>query len=147
MTNAKFPMFLNDWSEDYIKGQSWRDEDETPLKQMASDFEEDIEYLQSLNILVASYTYECYEGDAFVLFEKDGKLYEVNGGHCSCYGLEGQFEPEEVVLDELEHRLTKGGFGKERSTYDFINDEYEMHNVFAEELLEVVRQHKSQSNT
>lgn len=52
-------------------------------------------------ILMAIYEREWYDGDAFVLFEKDGKLYEVNGSHCSCYGLEGQWGPEEVLLEEM----------------------------------------------
>lgn len=45
-------------------------------------------------ILIAAYGGGAYEGDAFVLFECDGKLYEVNASHCSCYGLEDQWEPE-----------------------------------------------------
>lgn len=68
---------------------------------------------EPINILFASYGYENYSGDAWVLFEKEGKLYEVKGGHCSCYGLEGQWEPEEVNLDELQQRLTKGTFGED----------------------------------
>lgn len=59
-------------------------------------------------ILFAYYSDEDYSGEAFILFLKGGKLYEVNGSHCSCYGLEGQWEPEEVVLDELIHRTKKG---------------------------------------
>lgn len=54
---------------------------------------------EGINILFASYGEDNYSGNAFVLFEKDGKLYEVNGSHCSCYGLEGQFEPEETTLE------------------------------------------------
>ena len=51
-----------------------------------------------------------YDGDydmsAFgILLGKDGKLYEVEGSHCSCYALEGQFEPEEVTVEELEFRI------------------------------------------
>lgn len=64
-----------------------------------------------INILFASYGTGNYEGDAFVLFEKDGKLYEVNGGHCSCYGLEGQWREEEVELMTLYYRLTVGKMG------------------------------------
>jgi len=60
------------------------------------------------NVLFAEYTYEDYEGYAFVLFEKDGKLYEVHGSHCSCYGLENQWEPEEVCLPELVNRVSNG---------------------------------------
>ncbi|MCY9107253.1 hypothetical protein [Bacillus atrophaeus] len=48
-----------------------------------------------------------------MLFEKDGELYEVNGSHCSCYGLEGQYSPEVVVLSELENRLVNGTFGED----------------------------------
>lgn len=62
------------------------------------------------NIMVASYDIQGYEGTAFVLFEdtEDGKLYEVNGSHCSCYGLEGQWEPEEVSPESLIHRCENG---------------------------------------
>jgi hypothetical protein len=54
-------------------------------------------------VLFASYGTEEYEGDAVVVFVHEGQLYEVNGGHCSCYGLgeqtysgdtESQWEPE-----------------------------------------------------
>ncbi len=47
-------------------------------------------------IIHATYETPSYEGYAFVLYEHDGKLYEVSGSHCSCYGLEGQWEPEET---------------------------------------------------
>lgn len=39
-----------------------------------------------------------YDGSAYVLFEKNNKLFEVYGGHCSCFGLEGQFNPEEITI-------------------------------------------------
>ena len=75
-------------------------------------FQEEKEKIEKeLNILFASYNTGNYYVDAFVLFEKEGKLYEVNASHCSCYGLEEQWEPEEVLLEELEHRLINGTFG------------------------------------
>jgi hypothetical protein len=52
-------------------------------------------------IIVAVYDTGDWEGSAFVVFEQGGKVYEVNGNHCSCYGLEGQWEPEEVAWKEL----------------------------------------------
>lgn len=55
-------------------------------------------------IILACYGGGAYEGDAFVLFEHNGKLYEVNGSHCSCFGLEGQWEPEETSWRALEQR-------------------------------------------
>ena len=59
-------------------------------------------------MLFAVYELGNYEGHAFVLFEMNGKLYEVHGSHCLCYGLENQWDFEEVVLKELERRITTG---------------------------------------
>lgn len=69
--------------------------------------------LNGCNILLAYYhvgDYGC-DSSAFVLYEKDGKLYEVHGGHCSCMGLEDQWDPEETTLEALEHRATHGSLG------------------------------------
>lgn len=102
-------MYLNDWKDSGLEG-------------MKSDFGIDDVALAGAKILLASYGYENYEGSAFVLFERDGKLYEVNGGHCSCYGLseqsysgdtETQWQPEETTLESLRHRLEEGQLGKE----------------------------------
>lgn len=75
------------------------------------------------NILFASYGQDNYSGDAFVLFEMGGKLYEVNGSHCSCYGLEGQFEPEETSLKYLEKVLRDGSFGTNSYSDNEFKDE------------------------
>jgi hypothetical protein len=56
---------------------------------------------QGVNFIYAHY--DC-EGHAFVIYLKNGKLYEVNGSHCSCNGLEGMWEPEETSLDALMFR-------------------------------------------
>ena len=55
-------------------------------------------------ILFASYDTPSYEGDAFVLLKIDGVLYEVHGSHCSCYGLEDQWDPEETTIEALRMR-------------------------------------------
>jgi hypothetical protein len=67
--------------------------------------------LEGVEVLLASYSDENYSGNAFVLYRKDGKFYEVNGSHCSCYGLEDQWKPEEADLNELWHRLNEGHLG------------------------------------
>jgi hypothetical protein len=111
-------MYLHDWSETGLEGLKY--------DFMISDAD-----LQGVNILLASYTYEDYSGYAFVLFEKNGKLYEVNGSHCSCYGLETedishgetQWQPEETTKEALIHRLTEGYLG---------------HNEFDDELRQVL---------
>ncbi len=75
--------------------------------------------MKGVKILLAWYGYGDYDGSAFVLFERDDKLYEVNGGHCSCYGLERQWEPEETSVDALRYRIEKGSLGK-GSYYDDV---------------------------
>jgi hypothetical protein len=64
--------------------------------------------LKDALVYAAVYSYEDYSGSAFVLFEKDGKLFSVSGGHCSCYGLEGQWTPEEENWETILHWLDKG---------------------------------------
>ncbi|MDQ0174418.1 hypothetical protein [Bacillus chungangensis] len=82
-----------------------------------------IEKYREVNILFASYGQDNYTGDAWVLFEKEGKLFEVNGSHCSCYGLEDQWFPEEVILEELENRLLNGTFGEDKWSGNTFKEE------------------------
>ena len=82
-----------------------------------------------VHILFGYYSYEDYSGYAYVLFEQDGKLYEVNGGHCSCNGLEDQWEPEETDLNVLAKRLNDGKLGLGYTGYGHANE-------FANELRE-----------
>lgn len=83
----KTPVFLNNFSslEEIIREfeAEW---DEEKIEELKNTKYKDI------NILFASYGTGHYSGDAYVLFEKNDELYEVMGSHCSCYGLEGQFE-------------------------------------------------------
>jgi len=68
--------------------------------------------LKNVNILFAVYEVEdCLDGSAFILFEKDGKLYEVNGISDSYNGLEGQWEPEEITIEDIKYRLKEGELG------------------------------------
>ncbi len=87
------------------------------VKDVCEQFQIDVKEIKDCKILLAWYGYGDYDGSAFVLFDRDGQLYEVNGGHCSCYGLEGQWDPEKVSAKELKHRIESGSLGKE-SYYD-----------------------------
>lgn len=108
------PVLLNNWADGEPKdvfqdfdGSRWaayRDDDAMPLDEKPE--------FKGAEILLASYGTPSYEGYGFVLFRRDGKLFEVNGSHCSCYGLEGQWDPEEVTVDELRHRIKEGRLGK-----------------------------------
>lgn len=78
---------------------------------------------QGIEVLLASYNYEDYSGDAFVLFRRDGKLWRVDGGHCSCMGLEGQWEPTETDIELLRHELDNGTLGHSGWTENYFADE------------------------
>lgn len=92
-------IYLNDWAAPRWVGAP------TSREALLKDFEISEEELAATGeVLLASYSQECYEGSAFVLLRKDGELYEVNGGHCSCNGLEGQWEPELTTVAALRAR-------------------------------------------
>lgn len=120
------PVYLNDWSdkidiisdfEDIYMSKDEYEAKEAPYPNVEvwherkDKMKRKIEEWDNINILFASYGQANYSGDAWVLFEQGGKLYEVNGSHCSCFGLEGQWKPEEVVLEELKNRLLEGTWG------------------------------------
>lgn len=75
----------------------------TDIDDMKKEFEEldNSDFPTESEILIASYSTQMYEGDCKILYERDGKLFEVNGGHCSCYGLESQWSPEETTWEAL----------------------------------------------
>lgn len=59
-------------------------------------------------VIYASYDVDGYEGSAQIMFINRGKIYTVSGGHCSCYGLEGQWQPEEMPIETLQSIAEKG---------------------------------------
>lgn len=65
--------------------------------------------LKGARILFARYSYEDYSGDAQVIYRKQGKLYEVTASHCSCNGLEGDWDPSEVTAEALFMRPNRYG--------------------------------------
>lgn len=75
--------------------------------EIARQFSIPLDELKDKHFLYAhySYPYDDYTAEAYLLFIENDKLYEVDAGHCSCYGLEGQFEPEEVPIEVLYHRI------------------------------------------
>lgn len=133
---AKNPYYLNDWSSkldvmaDFIGIRISVNDSEKTQKENNEIMERYKDTFDNVNILLASYTYANYSGSAFVLFEKDGNLYEVNGSHCSCYGLEDQWEPDETTIEALVMRVTKGNLGHE----EYGDNEFA---VELKELLEV----------
>lgn len=92
--------YFGDWAdwdsmEKGWRGTQWGWEVNAPMVEgMATDQE----------VLFAGYQSQDYQGSALVLFSRDGKLYEVHGSHCSCYGLEGQWSPEETTWEAIAMR-------------------------------------------
>jgi hypothetical protein len=77
-------------------------------KAMLNSFRISKDVLEGAEILLASYEREQYDGNAFVLLRRDDKLYEVHGYHCSCYGLERQWDEEETTKEALLYALDNG---------------------------------------
>jgi hypothetical protein len=69
-------------------------------------------FLNDFEILIAYESvgsWGCDSSSFFLLKDKiDGKLFEINGSHCSCYGFEGQLKLEETSLEALKFRIEKG---------------------------------------
>ena len=59
------------------------------------------------NLWAADDTSE-YEGYADVIYRVGDRFYWASGSHCSCYGLEDQWSPEEYSRDELVAALLRG---------------------------------------
>jgi hypothetical protein len=56
--------------------------------------------IDNADIIVAVYSEGSYDGSAFILFRKDGHLFEVNDSHCSCNGL-NNWQPEVTTKEAL----------------------------------------------
>ena len=61
--------------------------------------------LDDYNILIAYESvgsWGCDSSSFFLLQKKSsGRLFEVHGSHCSCYGFEGQWTPEKTTKKYL----------------------------------------------
>jgi len=104
---------------------------------VAESFEVDTDFPTDEQILFASYGGGAYEGDAYVLFQRDGKLYSVTGGHCSCYGLEGQWDPEvtSLAFETERNQVDQGPY-----SYHFLSE----HDASAEQFQAVLDAYTAQ---
>jgi hypothetical protein len=50
------------------------------------------------DLVFAAYETPPYEGRAYVVFKDDAGWHYVYGGHCSCYGLEGNGTSKASIL-------------------------------------------------
>lgn len=69
-------------------------------------FDEDV--AEPDEVLLAVYDMDGYEGSADVIYRVGDRYYWVSGSHCSCYGLEGQWDPEDYSAELLIAALRRG---------------------------------------
>lgn len=67
---------------------------------------------EGIEFIYAAYDTPDYEGYAHVIFIRERSLYEVNGSHCSCNGLEECWYPEETSILALLNRPGVAGEAK-----------------------------------
>ena len=58
--------------------------------------------LEEPPFVFAEYDYSNWEGQAEVVYSYNGIIfYYVSGSHCSCFGLEEQWDPEEYDIEAI----------------------------------------------
>lgn len=60
-------------------------------------------------VILAAYGRDGYDGYANVLYRNGNAYFYASGSHCSCYGLEEQWSPEEYTLETLVAALERSG--------------------------------------
>lgn len=82
----------------------------------------DIQQNEPDELLFAEYGGGSYDGDAFVAYRNGEKFYTVEGGHCSCFGLEGQWKPEEytkeLFIEILKKRIETNSYDSDYPSMD-----------------------------
>lgn len=92
---------------------------------LVSSYEADSMVVEDLDILIGYESvgsWGCDSSSFFLLKDKDGKLFEVHGSHCSCYGFEGQFLLEETTVESLKFRIKEGKYGSVFYTGGYDSD-------------------------
>lgn len=78
------------------------------LNDLKKQYEITDEQLEGYEILFACYEQGGYEGSSIVILKKENKLFLNEASHCSCYGLEGQWDPietcKEVLVKEIDSK-------------------------------------------
>ncbi len=104
-------IFLEDLKDMDEKGVKLHLSKQYGEKEYYEDEEKDenlFNQLKEYDVLIAYESvgsWGCDSSSFFLLRKKSsGRLFEVNGSHCSCYGFENQFKPTPVNKIELKNR-------------------------------------------
>lgn len=96
MTLASEHALRNFLEDPVIDWSTWKDL--TGVAAMEDSFETSLEGHRPLYCV---YEIDGYEGSSKVYTENNGRLMFNESWHCSCYGLEGMWRPEEYIPDQL----------------------------------------------
>jgi hypothetical protein len=79
-----------------------RNDQESNFNQYQSEYDE-VKLPDHLHIFFSYYSYEDYSGYGFVYGydESTDTFFYNSGSHCSCYGLEGQWDIEEYTFEQM----------------------------------------------
>lgn len=110
------------WGDDYKTGgyadfvREWREDrwGDTPVP--LSD-----RFPLEGDVLFASYGHGSYCGDALVLFRRGDGLFVNEASHCSCNGLEGQWDPKSIPPEYIK-QLAKSITETETDGYGPLSD-------------------------
>ena len=87
-----------------------------------ADIEKANDLLKNMEVLVAYQSvgsWGCDSSAFFLLKDKtDGKMFEVHGSHCSCFGFEGQLQLEETTIEALKFRINNAKYLFSTGGYD-----------------------------
>lgn len=111
--------------------------DEEVRGHIENSYEVSREEVDKYDILIAYESvgsYGCDSSSYFLLKHKDsGVLYETFGSHCSCYGFEGQFQPEVTSIEYLrsdKFNFYNGGYdgdpeSNRQAITDYVQSDFE----------------------
>lgn len=86
-------------AREYFDCNPYRDEEKPAICARADQLREKFEVLIAYESVGS---WGCDSSSFFLLRERaTGKLFENHGSHCSCYGFEDQWTPEETTLEYL----------------------------------------------
>lgn len=79
--------------------------------------------LDDVDILLASYVASDDSGYAFILYQENQQLYEINASHDSEIDFLGQWIPEQTSVEVLLFRLNRGNLGSAEASDNLFADE------------------------
>lgn len=120
------PVFLHDWKNKEYVISSFAGIDITS----SEDYKNSVLKWDHINILFASYKVDRSGGYAFILFEHNNQLFEVNASHESIIDFEGQFIPTETTISALKNRLIQGGLWNDNEKNYFAKELKEFLGIF-----------------